>query len=139
MTTPTWQSPCGRVSLYLGDCLDVLPTLGNVDCVVTSPPYNQLDDLPETGKGKPEPLLTLLKRILSALTIDELVLFREVDTDHPISSPRMHCAINVVLTIELHKKLKAKYWNVSRAIEDAMRRELGMEPDNTRKQLKART
>lgn len=39
---PTWQSPCGRVSLYLGDCLAVLPTLGKVDCVVTSPPYNTL-------------------------------------------------------------------------------------------------
>jgi len=27
------------VKLYLGDCLDILPTLGKVDAVVTDPPY----------------------------------------------------------------------------------------------------
>ncbi len=38
---PTWESKCGTVQLYLGDCLEVLPTLapGSVDCVVTDPPY----------------------------------------------------------------------------------------------------
>ncbi len=37
---PTWESKCGTVQLYLGDCLDVLPTLapGSVD-LVTDPPY----------------------------------------------------------------------------------------------------
>lgn len=41
---PTWQTDDGEIQLYLGDCLDVLPTLGKgiVDCVVTSPPYNTL-------------------------------------------------------------------------------------------------
>ena len=36
---PTWES--GGVQLYLGDCLDILPTLeaGSVDAVVTDPPY----------------------------------------------------------------------------------------------------
>jgi site-specific DNA-methyltransferase (adenine-specific) len=29
----------GRATLYLGDCRDVLPTLGPVDAVVTDPPY----------------------------------------------------------------------------------------------------
>lgn len=29
----------GRVTLYLGDCRDVLPKLGKVDAVVTDPPY----------------------------------------------------------------------------------------------------
>lgn len=29
------------VTLHLGDCRDVIPTLGVVDCVVTSPPYDQ--------------------------------------------------------------------------------------------------
>ena len=35
----TWES--GGVKLYLGDCLDILPTLeaGSVDAVVTDPPY----------------------------------------------------------------------------------------------------
>lgn len=29
----------GDCTLYLGDCLEILPTLGKVDCVVTDPPY----------------------------------------------------------------------------------------------------
>lgn len=29
----------GRATLYLGDCREVLPTLGKVDAVVTDPPY----------------------------------------------------------------------------------------------------
>jgi len=39
---PTWQS--GDVQLYLGDCLEVLPTLeaGSVDAVITDPPYANL-------------------------------------------------------------------------------------------------
>lgn len=38
---PTWQTTDGAIRLYLGDCLDVLPTLeaGSVDTVVTDPPY----------------------------------------------------------------------------------------------------
>ncbi len=34
---PTWES--GDVQLYLGDCLEVLPTLDSVNAVVTDPPY----------------------------------------------------------------------------------------------------
>lgn len=46
--TPPWESlagascyasSCGRVTLYLGDCRDVLPMLQGVDAVVTDPPY----------------------------------------------------------------------------------------------------
>lgn len=39
--TPYWTSGCGRWTVYLGDCLEVLPTLaaGSVDAVVTDPPY----------------------------------------------------------------------------------------------------
>ena len=29
----------GDATLYLGDCLEILPTLDKVDCVVTDPPY----------------------------------------------------------------------------------------------------
>lgn len=29
----------GRATLYLGDCRDILPTLGKADAVVTDPPY----------------------------------------------------------------------------------------------------
>lgn len=38
--TPTWQSECGRVCLWRGDCLDVMPGLGVVDAVITDPPYS---------------------------------------------------------------------------------------------------
>jgi len=38
----------GDATLYLGDCLDILPTLDPVDAVVTSPPY---DDLRQYGDG----------------------------------------------------------------------------------------
>lgn len=34
----------GNATLYLADCLEVLPTLGEVDAVVTSPPYAQQRD-----------------------------------------------------------------------------------------------
>lgn len=30
----------GEATLYCGDCLEILPTLGKVDAVVTDPPYN---------------------------------------------------------------------------------------------------
>jgi len=29
----------GDCTLYLGDCMDIMPTLGRVDAVVTDPPY----------------------------------------------------------------------------------------------------
>jgi site-specific DNA-methyltransferase (adenine-specific) len=29
----------GSATLYLGDCMDILPTLGKVDAVITDPPY----------------------------------------------------------------------------------------------------
>lgn len=34
-----YASSCGRVTLYLGDCMEVLPTLGPVDACITDPPY----------------------------------------------------------------------------------------------------
>jgi len=30
----------GDATLYLGDCMDILPTLRKVDCVITDPPYS---------------------------------------------------------------------------------------------------
>lgn len=32
----------GDATLYLGDCLEVLPTIGKVDAVVTDPPYGEV-------------------------------------------------------------------------------------------------
>jgi site-specific DNA-methyltransferase (adenine-specific) len=38
--TPWWcVEHIGNATLYLADCLDILPTLGKVDAVVTDPPY----------------------------------------------------------------------------------------------------
>jgi DNA modification methylase len=34
----------GKATLYLGDCLEVLPTLGKVDAVITDPPYGMNKD-----------------------------------------------------------------------------------------------
>jgi DNA modification methylase len=31
------------VDLWLGDCREVLPTLGSVDAVVTDPPYRRIE------------------------------------------------------------------------------------------------
>jgi site-specific DNA-methyltransferase (adenine-specific) len=42
----------GEATLYLGDCRDVLPTLGRVDAVVTDPPYGLGDKLDGSGSGE---------------------------------------------------------------------------------------
>jgi len=36
----------GNATLYLGDCLDILPTLDKVDAVITDPPYELSDSSP---------------------------------------------------------------------------------------------
>lgn len=41
----------GRATLYLGDCRDILPTLGKVDAVVTDPPYGIKADKGVRGCG----------------------------------------------------------------------------------------
>ena len=41
----------GGATLYLGDCIDILPTLGKVDAVVTDPPYGIFDYGPKWGRG----------------------------------------------------------------------------------------
>lgn len=40
----------GRATLYLGDCRDILPTLGKVDAVVTDPPYGIFKKVDGDGK-----------------------------------------------------------------------------------------
>jgi DNA modification methylase len=46
----------GRVRLILGDCREVLPTLGKVDAVVTDPPYGIGMDGGKVGKAEYEKL-----------------------------------------------------------------------------------
>jgi DNA modification methylase len=45
------QRQIGNATLYLGDCLDVLPTLPAVDAVITDPPYG-IADAPIQGQGR---------------------------------------------------------------------------------------
>jgi DNA modification methylase len=45
----------GDCRLILGDCLEVLPTLGKVDAVVTDPPYGILDITGDAVKGRAKP------------------------------------------------------------------------------------
>ena len=48
----------GLATLYLGDCADVLPTLGQVDAVVTDPPYGIGES---SGKNKSRGKLAVAK------------------------------------------------------------------------------
>lgn len=41
----------GAATMYLGNCHEIIPTLADVSCVVTSPPYNQLDGLNKPASG----------------------------------------------------------------------------------------
>jgi site-specific DNA-methyltransferase (adenine-specific) len=41
----------GDCTLYLGDCLEILPTLGKVDAVVTDPPYLMGSASTRSGRG----------------------------------------------------------------------------------------
>lgn len=45
------QVEIGNATLYLGDCREILPTLGKVDAVITDPPYG-LGDKWQGGKKK---------------------------------------------------------------------------------------
>lgn len=42
----------GDATLYQGDCADLLPTLGRVDCIITDPPYSaNTHKMAKTNKG----------------------------------------------------------------------------------------
>ena len=52
---PTWESDCGTVKLWLGDCLEIMQSWPNgaVDAVVTDPPYGI--NTKSAGAGKLNP------------------------------------------------------------------------------------
>lgn len=71
----------GDCTLYLGDCLEVMPTLGKVDAVVTDPPYESdahRKDRKITGKNRG--------------TIAESFSFGAID---PIRQRAATCMVNV--------------------------------------------
>ncbi len=53
MSAIQWVSKCGRVTLYLGDCLEILPTLPTCDAAITDPPYmlGAISSGSKTSKG----------------------------------------------------------------------------------------
>ena len=44
----------GNATLYLGDCMEILPTLGKVDAVITDPPFNVGKDYGVHDDAMPE-------------------------------------------------------------------------------------
>ena len=76
----------GRATLYLGDCLEILPTLGKVDAVVTDPPYGlagvtekalyaSFDDTPEQVKHLVESVLSCGKWERMVMTPGQNMMF----------------------------------------------------------------
>jgi len=63
------------VTLYLGDCLDILPTLGKVDAVITDPPY-------PNNAGYFEDGISQARQFLSTYTADEWFVFWN-ELEHP--------------------------------------------------------
>ena len=53
----------GDATLYLGDCMEVLPTLDKVDAVITDPPYGIGANKQTLGSGKKQ-LLNPLKKLI---------------------------------------------------------------------------
>lgn len=49
MSTNPKKVVIGNATLYLGDCMDVLPTLGRVDAVITDPPFGVGNFVQTTG------------------------------------------------------------------------------------------
>ena len=41
----------GNCTLYLGDCIEVMPLVGKIDCIISDPPYN-ISGLGGGGLGK---------------------------------------------------------------------------------------
>jgi len=50
--TTCYASSCGRVTLYLGDCMAIAPTLKGVDAVISDPPYGIAFQHSGGGNGK---------------------------------------------------------------------------------------
>ena len=69
MNEPDWETSDGAVRLYLGDCLDVLPTLGGVDACVMDPPYGI--SYQHSGHGTAATGRTALRRFTEPIQGDE--------------------------------------------------------------------
>ena len=65
----------GDATLYLGDCLEILPTVGKVDAVVTDPPYGvgleygEFVDTPENVASLGPKAIELCRRIAEVVSV----------------------------------------------------------------------
>jgi site-specific DNA-methyltransferase (adenine-specific) len=66
MTTPRKEQLADGVTLYCGDCRDVLPIIGRVDAVVTDPPYGNGTEYGEFDDTK-DNLASLIADIMPPL------------------------------------------------------------------------
>lgn len=67
----------GDATLYEGDCLDIMPTLGKVDAVITSPPYDNLRTYGESFNGVD--LYEVLRRIADRLDSGGVCMWNVAD------------------------------------------------------------
>jgi DNA modification methylase len=67
----------GDSTLYEGDCLDIMPTLGKVDAVVTSPPYDNLRTYGEGFNGVD--LYEALRQIADRLDVGGVCVWNVAD------------------------------------------------------------
>lgn len=70
------EEQIGRARLILGDCRDILPTLGKVDAVVTSPPY---DNLREYEGQEPLDCLPIIAMIADRLVDGGVCMWNVAD------------------------------------------------------------
>ena len=66
----------GNATLYLGDCLEILPTLPKVDAVITSPPYDAVRDY---GGHAPVDCLQALTSCASSLNDGAVMMWNVRD------------------------------------------------------------
>jgi len=107
---PTYQSPDGAVTLYLGDCLAVLPTLaaGSLDCVVTDPPY-AIPTMVASGRHNTSNLgdLSLIESVFRGLFIEWLRLIGDAGrvfifcdgTSYPVLFRAMYGRMNTAVLV----------------------------------------
>jgi hypothetical protein len=61
----------GDATLYLGDCLDIMPTLDPVDCIITALPGGQDSDLYKNDESSTHPLF--FNKFLKSVTPNNLL------------------------------------------------------------------
>ena len=103
---PTWQS--GDVTLYLGDCLEVLPTRpdNSVDLIATDPPYYKVKDEPwDRQWDTPAGFLAWLDRVLAEF----YRLLKPNGSLYLFASPRMAARVEVLIA-ERFEVLNSIVW-----------------------------